>query len=376
MSSHDDTVGSAAPQGTPGSATPPLRPVHDLPAISDLAPDSRFADPERADWRGRDLRAAWTKSLVFLPLLLATEAALFFEMSVRLLGSVMPAYQHSMVLQIMAGVMSLGIGAMGFVVALHGGASSRASKVQARVAFTILLGIAIGILLMRVAHFSRGAVAVSSRLAGTAAASGAADARNTAAWLMSIALLLLFVGTAFHGWGMGRRLQNPALVGMVRAADRRARLREELNRELTVLTGLRHDLGQTEHQIERLPEERATAVREAHAMVVGASDVSRLRLAERLGLPEATSITRYHVDFTPLPHGIQLLPGMPAADAPSDAGSPDATTVDSDPVGAPDPASASTPASGPTPEIRHFDLRSSAPETRPDAPATNGAQHL
>ncbi len=140
--------------------------------------------------------------------------------------------------------------------------------------------------------------------------------------LMALLLLAIFLATASLGVRAGRFLHHPRLNQLLEARAQREVLLARWREEQKMLVLLRGNLGEVEASIARLPTMRDECLRETYDMVYAASHVARLRIAELLGRPDATGITRYQPDFGPLPREISRIIGVPRS---SSEGSVDGT---------------------------------------------------
>ena len=282
------------------------------PAPSDL--DPRLRDPERADWTMKDRARAGRREIVLAIVFISVEVVLIAEMFKKIIETMLGAKADTMQAVIIAiGVVAgTAISLAGYLTARKGGSLSRLEGPRSRQQLWVVGGLGVGLALMRVAHLMQGVRAVSGKGQQSTTAAQAAATSQWMSVILAVALLLLYVVMANHAWSVGRDLDNPALLGMVHAQARESVLRERVAKEAGMLDALRRDAGNTQHQIDQLPTERQIAMREVHAMVAQASHLARLRLVELLGRPEASSLVRTPIEFSPLMDGVEHTPPTPS----------------------------------------------------------------
>ncbi|HOF62691.1 MAG TPA: hypothetical protein PLL54_00190 [Dermatophilaceae bacterium] len=205
-----------------------------------------------------------------------------------------------------------------YLAAVAAGEASRRSQ-NAMIAWLVVVAVLGAMMFVaRIMHqeASPHVVEAGTQSLGAASATGAQNAAIENK-LMALLLLAIFLATASLGVRAGRFLHHPRLSQLLEAREQRAALLERWKAEQKMLVLLRGNLAEVETAMARLPAFRDESLRETYDMVYAASHVARLRIAELLGRPDATSITRYEPDFGPLPRDIARIIGVkePATDA-------------------------------------------------------------
>lgn len=284
------TTWSAAPQkssgGVSGMYTRHLRSLQTV------------RDPSVADWDSDKRKQELRRANRWLYLGYMGEAGLAFLFMQNVLGR-----SSSANLEWITPILALAV--VSAIIAVSGpigkiaGAKSRTSMPLAALLLTLPLTMALLIVAARSFHAQVTNGVSSDATGGLGQSSG--DHMGTTMVIVDTLLGLMFgvvyLITVMLAFYIGRKFYNPALLQMIDAKDVIMRDRKELMEDEAVLTRLIGERADTIHSIEDLERKFQTAVVETQAAFAAGSDYGRIRMAELLGDPKATGITKYRVKY-------------------------------------------------------------------------------
>lgn len=255
-------------------------------------------DPSVADWDSTKRRQELRRANRWLYLGYMGEAGLAFLFMQNVLGR-----SSSASLEWLTPVLALAV--VSAIIAVSGpigkiaGAKSRTSMPLAALLLTLPLTMAVLIVAARSFHAQVTNGVASDANGGLGQSAG--DHMGTTMVIVDTLLGLMFgvvyLITVMLAFYIGRKFYNPALLQMIDAKDVIMRDRKELMEDEAVLTRLIGERADTIHSIEDLERKFQTAVVETQAAFAAGSDYGRIRMAELLGDPKATGITKYRVKY-------------------------------------------------------------------------------
>lgn len=292
------------------TTTPPAPPTPTTPASRSLTTPTA---PELADVSAKELHDHLVKDLWISLALLLAEALFIADLTRDVLARILGADWEDYAI-VPAMCIAFAVMLVAFFTAGRAGEASRRSARAMWIWLGIVASLGAGLFYARITHSA--ATGVARVGSGPAATTSTHNVQNL---ILAILLLAIYLATSALAFHSGRTWRHPVLRQMVTAKTRRDELIAQHTTESAMLQGLQADLGTTDAAIASLDEERATAIREATHMVYAAAAVALQRLAERLGRPDASGITRHRPDFGPLPYGLDLVPRRPGEDWPPPA---------------------------------------------------------